>query len=217
MNAPLPPAVVFDCDGTIADTESLSDRAWTEMLVRYGYAPTAEDFRAVIGHPFAQNWAYFSGRADLGDQAAFRAMLRRRFIELFETELHIYPDAVGTLRQLAADGVAIAVASSSSHGHVLRVLERGGIADLVQAVVGADDVEDHKPHPAPYLRAAALVGVPAAACAAVEDTPVGVEAAKVAGMYTVAVVRRHHEPDEFGNADRVVDTITPDVVRRCAG
>ena len=213
----LPPAVVFDCDGTIADTESLSDRAWTETLARYGYTPTDDDFRAVIGYPFAQNWGHFSGRADLGDREAFRARLRERFIALFEAELWVYPDAVDTLRRLASEGVTIGVASSSSHDHVLRVLERGEVAHLVQAVVGADDVERHKPDPAPYLRAAELMQVPASACVAVEDTAVGVAAAKAAGMFTVAVLRGHHRREELAAADRVVERISPDAIRRPAG
>ncbi len=213
MTLPLPSAVVFDCDGTLADTESLSDRAWAETLARHGYEPTREDFRAVIGHPFAQNWRHFSSRADLGDPDRFHAGLRARFIELFDTDLEIYDDAVGTLRALATEGVPVAVASSSSHRHVERVLGRSGIADAVSAIVGADDVERHKPDPEPYLRAAQLLGVPAVRCVAVEDTAVGVDAATSAGMFTVAVLRGHHEPADLAAADRVVDHITLDALR----
>ena len=200
----LPPAVVFDCDGTIADTESLSDRVWSETLARYGYQATAEDFRAVIGHPFQQNWEHFAARADLGDQSSFRAQLRERFFALFDTEVEIYPDAVATIRELARRGVAIAVASSSSRQHVERVLDRAELRDLVHAIVGADDVERHKPHPEPYLAAADRVGVAPDACTAVEDTPVGIAAAKAARMFTVAVVRDHHDASELTDADRVV-------------
>jgi HAD superfamily hydrolase (TIGR01509 family) len=204
----LPTAVVFDCDGTLADTESLSDRAWREALRSHGYEASEADFQAVIGHPFAQNWAYFSEKVDLGDQATFRSRLRRRFRELFDRDLELHQDAVGTLRELAGAGVPIAVASSSSHDHVVRVLERGGLTELVTAVIGADDVPLHKPDPTPYVAAATHLGVPADRCSAVEDTSVGVAAAVAAGMFTVAVVRAHSDAGELAAAHRVVHELT---------
>jgi HAD superfamily hydrolase (TIGR01509 family) len=204
----LPEAVVFDCDGTLADTESISDRAWTATLGTYGYHPTGADFQAVVGHPFRQNWTYFSERVDLGDQERFRTALRTRFGELFDRELALHDDALGTLRALADAGVPIAVASSSTHAHVDRVLERGGIVDAVAAVIGADDVDEHKPLPGPYLAAAAALGVAPERCVAVEDTGVGVASATAAGMFTVAVLRVHQSPEDLAGAHRVVEAVT---------
>jgi HAD superfamily hydrolase (TIGR01509 family) len=210
----LPAAVVFDCDGTLADTESIADQAWRETLAAYGYEATEADFRAVIGHPFVQNWAYFAARVELGDQAAFRSRLRARFLELFDRDLELHEDAVSTLRQLAEAGVPIAVASSSTHEHVDRVLARGELTDLVVAVVGADDVPLHKPDPTPYVVAARHLGIEAARCTAVEDTAVGVAAAVGAGMFTVAVVRTHGDPDGLAQAHRVVEVVTLEALIR---
>lgn len=200
----VPRGVVFDCDGTIADTESLSNRAWSTTLRTYGYEPTSEDFAAVIGHPFPQNWIYFSERVDLGDQDRFRASLRERFIDLFDRELVLYPDAVATIRHLHGAGIPIAVASSSNHRHVERVLEQGQLTSMVQVIVGADDVGRHKPDPEPYLTAAEGIGVPAADCSAVEDTAVGLAAANAAGMFTVGIVRTHGSDVGLSSAHRVV-------------
>lgn len=208
VSPPLPAAVVFDCDGTLADTESLSDRAWSEMLADRGYTTTSEDLRAVVGHPYAANVRYFQARVDLGDPEEFRTRLRRRFLALFETELVLHDDAIEVVRALAAGGVPIGVASSSTHDHVRRVLEHGDLTSAVQVIVGADDVEEHKPRPAPYLAAAAALGVEPGGCTAVEDTGVGVAAARAAGMFTVAVLRDHQTPDDLAAADRVVDRLT---------
>jgi HAD superfamily hydrolase (TIGR01509 family) len=209
----LPHGVVFDCDGTIADTESLSNRAWSTTLGTYGYEPTDEDFAAVIGHPFPQNWVYFSDRVDLGDQDRFRTALRERFIDLFDRELVLYPDAVATIGHLHRAGIPIAVASSSNHRHVERVLDRGGLTSMVQAIVGADDVDRHKPDPEPYRTAADRIGVPAADCSAVEDTAVGLAAANAAGMFTVGIVRAHGSHDGLSSAHRVVPELNLDVLR----
>lgn len=200
----MPHGVVFDCDGTIADTESLSSRAWTETLARHGYVPGPEDFAAVIGHPFPHNWAYFSERVDLGDETVFRRSMRARFLELFDRELEIHRDAVVTIRQLHGHRIPVAVASSSSHEHVDRVLERAGVTGMVGAVVGADDVARHKPDPEPYLVAAEQLGVSPTGCAAVEDTTVGLASALAAGMFTVGIVRAHGSEHDLADAHRVV-------------
>ncbi len=209
---PLPPGVVFDCDGTLADTEALSDKAWIGALGEHGYEPTEEDFGELVGYPFPANWAYFTARVDLGDQERFRRGLRERFVALFDAELELHDDAVGTLRELAEHGVPIGVASSSTRASVHRVLDRAGIRELVRVVVGVDDVEEHKPAPEPYLRAAAALELDPRRCSAVEDTPVGVRSARAAGLFTVAVVRAHGDPDRLADAHRVVDEVTVDAL-----
>ncbi len=206
----LPQAVVFDCDGTLADTEPISDRAWADVLSERGYTPTAADARATVGRPYPETFAYFAGRVDLGEPSAFRRALRTRFLDRFATELELFEDTVGVLRTLASRGVPIAVASSSSHEHVARVLGRARLTRLVDVVIGSDDVVRHKPHPEPYLQAVGALGADPAASVAVEDTDVGVASALAAGLYTVAVVRGHVPAAELVAADRVVTTLTLD-------
>ncbi len=208
MARAFPQAVVFDCDGTIADTESISDRAWSATLAEHGFTPTTADFKAIIGRPFPESWAYFSARSELGERDAFRSRLRRRFLDLFERELAVYPDAVDTITALGRARIPIAVASSSSRAHVERVLDRAGVRDHVRAIVGADDIDLHKPDPAPYLAAAAALDVDPLACTAVEDTPVGLAAALGAGMFTIAVVRAHGVAEELADAHRVLDELS---------
>ena len=203
-----PTAVVFDCDGTLADTEPLADQAWRDALAEFGYEATDDDFRAVIGHPYPATFAYFAARAPLGDPQEFRPRVRDRFQRLLDEHLRLHPDAEAAVRELAGHGVPLAVASSSSHEHVVRILEHGGIAHLVAAVVGADDVERHKPDPQPYLVAATALGQDPGDCTAVEDTPVGIASARAAGLFTVGVVRGSFDRSELDQAHRVVDCIT---------
>ena len=201
-------AVVFDCDGTLADTEPISDRAWADVLGGLGYEPTAQDRLATVGRPYAATFAHFATRAQLGDPAEFRQQLRARFLDRFSSELRLFDDAVEVLRTVVAGGVPVAVASSSTRAHVRRVLERADLTELVTAIVGADDVRQHKPHPEPYLLAAARLSVPAHRCRAVEDTEVGVASARAAGMHTTAVLRGHVPAAALGHADRVVEHLT---------
>lgn len=203
----LPAGVVFDCDGTLADTEPLSARAWAEVLADHGVEATDNDQQAIIGRAWPAGFDHFSARADLGDRDRFRERLRSRAVALFTTELELFPDAVATLVALTDAGVPVAVASSSTRAHVLRCLDRGDLTHRVAAVVGADDVTEHKPHPEPYRVAATALGLPPARCTAIEDTPIGVASARAAGSFTVAVLRGVIDGDRLGAADRVVDTI----------
>lgn len=207
-----PAGVVFDCDGTLADTEPLSARAWREVLARRGVSVTPADHAAIIGRAWPAGLEHFSVRADLGDPDRFRAELRAHAAELFAAELELFPDAVAALTSLVAVGVPVAVASSSTRSHVLRCLERGGVRSQVHAVVGADDVASHKPHPEPYLRAAAALGVDPRLVTAVEDTPIGVASARAAGCFTVAVLRGLVEPADLVAADRTVERLDPDAL-----
>jgi HAD superfamily hydrolase (TIGR01509 family) len=206
-------AVVFDLDGTLADTERLSDLAWSAALERRGYRPTPEDFSSLVGRPVGANLAHFAARVELGDVVAFRAEVHEAFLDLVATDLRMHADTVGSLRTLAAEGVAIAVATSSTRAHATRVLAGGDLARFVPVVVAAEDVDRHKPDPAPYLEACRRLGVPAHLAAAVEDSPVGAASARAAGAWTVGVRRVHAVPELARYAHVVVDAVTPELLR----
>ena len=208
MSGPRQPvAVAFDCDGTIADTESLSEIAWSEVLRSRGVIWTSDDFNALVGRPFAVNWEHFSARADLGDVERFRTELRARFRVLFDGRLEIHDDAVTTMREVAARGLPMAVVSSSTIDHIERVLERSGVAGLVEVVVASGDTAQHKPSPDPYLAACERLSVPPHRTAGVEDTPTGARSSRSAGLWTVGVRRAHAVPELSTYADVVVDRL----------
>ncbi len=210
MRPPRPPvAVAFDCDGTLADTESLSEIAWSETLRARGIDWAADDFAALVGRPFAANWAHFQARGDLGDVDTFRDEVRTRFRALFDADLAIHHDAVDTLRAAVDAGLGVAVVSSSTRDHIDRVLDRTGVAHLVGPIVASGDTPGHKPDPDPYLAACRLLDVDPAATVGVEDTPTGARASRAAGLWTVAVRRAHAAADLADHADVVVDVLTP--------
>jgi len=206
----LPDAVAFDCDGTIADTESLSEIAWSEVLRSRGLTWTADDFRALVGRPFAANWLHFSARGDLGDEVAFRTELRARFRRLFDDRLEVHDDVVGAMHGIARHGVPMAVVSSSTRDHIERVLARAGVTALVAHIVASGDTATHKPDPGPYLAACAALGVAPQRTVGVEDTPTGARSARTAGLHTVAVRRAHAVPELNAHAHVVVDMLGVD-------
>lgn len=208
MDAALPAGVVFDCDGTIVDTEPVARSVLREVLASFDYEPTDEDFVAITGSPGHVTYRHFAARVALPPEQEFRRAIRSRWRDLGGSGFAVFPDAVETITQLAAAGVSIAITSSSSRGHVERAVEAAAIGEMVAVMLSADDVVRHKPDPEPYLAAARGLGLDASACTAVEDSPTGVASALAAGMFTVAVARE--SAAGLDDAHRVVHSITLD-------
>ena len=204
-------AVVFDCDGTLVDSEPLSFQAWREVLKRHGYELLDEDVASVRGRSYPDAHGYFASRVSIPGPEAFWPALSGRLFELLESDLVVFDDAVATARDLSSRGVPIAIATSSPRERLDATLRAAGITNLFDATVAGDEVERTKPAPDLFIAAAERLGVLAEECVAVEDTPSGVEAALAAGMRVVAVARSPEHRDGL-HAANVVDELSAAVV-----
>ncbi len=205
-------AVVFDCDGTLVDSEPLAYRAWSTELGRHGFEVRREDTEATRGRSYADVHAYFAERVDdLPAADAFWKRFRTTLFGLLETELSAFDDAVCAARDLRARGVRVAVASSSPRERLDATLRAAALDGLFEVTVAGDEVERGKPAPDLFLRAAEALDVSPADCVAVEDSPSGVEAALAAGMRVVAVARTADLRGEL-KCETVVDELTAAVL-----
>jgi HAD superfamily hydrolase (TIGR01509 family) len=196
--------VIFDCDGTLVDSEPLAGRAWKATVAPYGYEVTDADLAACMGIPYARTHAYLSQRAVLPDAEALWPALRSELFALIDAELATFPDAIAAAEQLRERGVRLAVASSSPRERLDRTLARAGLRFPV--TVAGDEVEHGKPAPDMFLAAAARLDVDPARCVVVEDSAPGVAAGRAARMPTLGVRRVGHA--DLTDADAVVDEIT---------
>jgi HAD superfamily hydrolase (TIGR01509 family) len=209
-------AVIFDCDGTLVDSEPLARTAWERALLPYGYALTDADAEASVGLPYPRVHAYFAARAALPDAGAFWTEFTSELFTLIDSDLVPFPDAIAAAHALRAQGVPLAVASSSPRERLERTLGRAGLLDAFDVVVSGDEVEHGKPAPDMFLLAAARLGVAPQTCVVVEDSPPGVQAGIAAGMFTLAVCRVPGTEASLAAADRVVDTVSADVILEAA-
>jgi len=200
--------VIFDCDGTLVDSEPLAGRAWKATVAPYGYEVTDEDLAACMGIPYVRTHAYLSRRAQLPDAAAFWPRLRDELFELIDTELAPFPDAIQAARELRERGVRLAVASSSPRERLDRTLARAGLEFPV--TVAGDEVEHGKPAPDMFLKAAAELDVAPERCVVVEDSAPGVAAGVAARMPTLGIRRVDHA--DLAGADAVVETISAEAI-----
>jgi HAD superfamily hydrolase (TIGR01509 family) len=181
-------AIIFDMDGVLIDSEPLHRRAWEILFAELG-----------LPHEHGMEFGNYVGVSDHVFLERLRAKfhLRQSHAELHARKLHhldglireyrpIDPE-LRTLVPALARRYTLAVATSSNQSVIDVVLEVAGLTSYFKATVGGDAVQQHKPNPEVYLAAARKIAHPPATCCAIEDSAVGIQAAKSAGMSAIGL------------------------------
>ncbi|MFJ5292164.1 MULTISPECIES: HAD family hydrolase [unclassified Streptomyces] len=180
-------AVLLDMDGTLVDTEGIWWDAEVEVFGALGHRLDESWRDTVVGGPMTRSAGYLievTG-ADIA-LPELTTLLNDRFEARISGGVPLMPGALRLLTELAAHGVPTALVSASHRRIIDRVLTSLGPANFALTVAG-DEVARTKPHPDPYLTAAAGLDADPARCAVIEDTATGVAAAEAAGCRVVAV------------------------------
>jgi putative hydrolase of the HAD superfamily len=205
-------ALFCDFDGLICDTERAALAAWRELYLRLGQVFPASLWPLMAGNSSGAGVALADLAARLGRQVspAELAWQRGRKAELADTE----PERPGVTAVLDAAhrlGMVVAVVSSSPAHWVCHHLARLGLRDRFAFAVTGEDAPRHKPAPHLYQVALRRAGVDAAAALALEDSAIGILAAKAAGIACVAVPHSRGVPvGEAGpvlEADAVLESL----------
>lgn len=176
-----PDLVIFDCDGVLIDSEIISARMLIAELSGLG---VEIDLPYVAQHFLGRSYPTVMAtiRSDFGVvlPEGFEEQYRARLIAAFERELRVMPHVEAVL---AAMGRCWCVATSSSPARVARSLEIAQLDVLVAGrVFTASEVAHGKPAPDLFLLAATRMGVEPARCLVIEDSLIGIRAARAAGM-----------------------------------
>jgi len=180
-------ALIFDCDGTLADTMPAHFQAWTEAMNRYELSFPEDRFYALGGVPAHRIVRMLAEEqaVSISDPVAVAHEKEQMFLQHLDA---IGPvDEVLTIARHYRGRKPMAVASGGFRSLVEKSLSMIGVADWFHAVVAAEDVDGHKPEPDTYLEAARRLGVEPALCCAFEDTELGLESARRAGMQAVDI------------------------------
>ena len=200
-------AVIFDLDGVIADSHPIHEAAWKTLFGEQGFDPEKMNLDFLYaGQPRGEIFRHFLGELN---EAKFEQLSRRKdelYTALVGT-LKPKPGLVRVLGELAAAGIAMAVGTSAQRRRTLETLEHFGIAGRFGAVVTGDDVGATKPAPEIFLRAAELIGAAPVNTVVVEDSFIGIEAARAAGMKCVgyAPAERIEELRSSGPDDTILE------------
>lgn len=205
-------AVIFDLDGTLIDTESVAMRVGVESFVQMGLPADQAIFHSLIGKDAPTSNAILCAAYPQLDLEELNRLWRGGFEAAIATDLPLKPGARDLLNQITLP-MAICTSSHRDSAHVK--LDKAGIAAAFRHVVTLEDVQNAKPHPEPYLLAAALLGADPARCLVFEDSEPGAEAARAAGCTVIQVPdilptdgrHAHHVARDLINGARLVGLI----------
>ncbi|MGW1378702.1 HAD family hydrolase [Streptomyces sp. NPDC002446] len=180
-------AVFLDLDGTLVDTEGFWWEAEAEVFAGLGHILDDAHREVVVGGPMTRSANYLIQVTGVDiSLTELSVLLNAAFLARIGRGVPLMPGARRLLADLAAHGVPTALVSASHRTIVDRMLHSLGPENFRLTLAG-DDLARTKPHPDPYLTAAARLGADPARCAVVEDTLTGVTAGEAAGCPVVAV------------------------------
>jgi HAD superfamily hydrolase (TIGR01509 family) len=197
-------AFIFDIDGTMIDSMPFHSQAWRAFETRHGLPPADADFfRRTAGRTgFELMRELFGGRSE----AELQALVREKetiYRDLFAARFREIAGFAAFARAAKAAGVRVACASAGDPDNIAFALGGLGMRDFFDAAVGAHDVARGKPEPDLFLLAAQRIGAAPAECIVFEDAPLGIEAARRAGMLAVAIASTLRS-DELATSSHVI-------------
>ena len=180
--------LIFDLDGTLANTMPWHYQAWQKACLRFGIIMDTAFLQAHTGAPgwkIAEEVIAVNGKTGIVDP---EDIMRVKLEEFFAIQHNVTPiEPVTALVQKYHGKMPIAVGTGGHREAVEKTLEIIGIREYFDIIVTANDVTHHKPHPETFLKCAELMGVPPAQCEVFEDGDLGIEAARRAGMIATDV------------------------------
>lgn len=180
-------AVLYDFDGTLADTTELIMTCYRHTMRRHlGVAPPDAEWLAGFGLLLETQIDRFARSAE--ECAAMLATYKAFQREKYEEMVHPFPGAVETVAELAARRVPLAIVTSRHRESTLRGVDLCGLVEHFPVIVTPEDVTHAKPHPEPVLRALAELGVSASEALFIGDSPHDLVAGRAAGTRTAAAL-----------------------------
>ena len=178
--------IVFDCDGTLADTMPLHWRAWQAVSRRYKFHFPEDRFYSLGGVPSRDILKMIGEEQRIEiDHLAVAREKEAVYLPLI-AQVEPINTVVGVAREFHGK-IPMAVASGGTKPIIEQVLQHLGIRQLFDAIVTSEDVVNQKPAPDIFLEAARRIGVPPQFCRGYEDTDLGMQAIRSAGMEAVDV------------------------------
>jgi len=181
-----PQGLIFDFDGTLADTMPLHWQAWEIIARRHGFNLTRERLYSLGGVPSRDIIKMLA--AEQGRTVDHLAIAREKELAFLDRlpEVKVIPEVVH-IAHSHFERLPMAVATGGTHRVIEQLMEHLHLRRLFRAVVTSEDVVNQKPAPDIFLEAARRIGVPPERCRAYEDTDLGMRAIRAAGMQAVDV------------------------------
>jgi beta-phosphoglucomutase-like phosphatase (HAD superfamily) len=180
--------LIFDLDGTLADTMPIHYIAWKNATARYGIEFTPELFSELAGIPLYPTVVKLN--QIFGTNIDPKEMGDNKEAE-FERNMHLTPEIkiVTDLVRRYHGILPMAIGTGGMRRLAVKTLEIIGMQDYFDVLVTSEDVQNYKPHPETFLKCAELIGIDPVDCEVFEDGILGIKAAETAGMMVIDVTQ----------------------------
>ena len=189
QDSSLPAAIIFDMDGVLVDSNPFHLRKWIDLFRAHSIPFDEQELpKIILGPPNEVTFRRFWRRdLSLQEMTELSEELEANFRREIAPHARAFPGVRRFIEECHAQGIAMAVASAAIAKNVTFLISALGLREYFRAVLTGDEITHPKPDPEIYLRTAAKLKVNPAPCLVFEDSFVGIEAAKRAGMKCVAI------------------------------
>jgi len=206
-------AVIFDMDGTIVDSEPIYDQVNAEIYEKYGFNLSQEDYDRHMGANMRDIWTDILERHPVKEEFAHYKIedfmedhIHSSYQGLAEAEeLELMPGVKDWFEFLKDHGYKMIIASSSYAPIIEHVYQRFGLEQYMEGYVDGNSIENGKPAPDIFLKAAAELGVKPENCLIIEDSENGVNGAHQAGAKVIGFNRAQAESQDLSKADLIIE------------
>ena len=203
--------ILWDCDGTIMDTERLYAYAWQTHLKQFGLSIPEDEIKQFVGVDDRIVHSFYSDQVDLEnfDQTMHKLGF---IIENSLDERIIFQDAKQLLYQLSHLEFKQACASASPYNLLSKKLQKFKVDSYFDFIIGGDQVNRNKPYPDIYNKAIEKLGT--SHNLVIEDSPTGILSGKASGSYVLAIDRGMFSKEQLSEADQIVEMLDIEIINK---
>jgi HAD superfamily hydrolase (TIGR01509 family) len=198
-------AIIFDRDGVIIDTDTLVLESVFFGLKKIGITASKNDIPLMAGMSIDALKELLLSKWNFNFEE-FRLIQKKYFYEHLDNAPY-FLDTIKFIKELYSRNKVLALTTSAGIEGTTLILKKIGIFEMFKVIVAKEDCTKFKPDPEPYIITVNRLRVAPEDCIVIEDSEVGVKAAKNAKMYCVAVPNKHTKNQDFSLADKVVSSI----------
>lgn len=197
-------AVVFDMDGTIADSEKIAQKVTRDFFQKRGIVLTKEEEKIMFGLTWKDLVREILKSRGLQYNQNIKNTLKERYVRTMSRDVKALPGVYDLLTEINKN-LKVALATNSRRREVDIIFDKLGFHEYFHLKLARDHVKKAKPDPEIYLKAADIFGIKPFECVVFEDSIIGLMAAKAAGMKRVAIVNTYSREELSKNADLIID------------
>ncbi|KAF5433171.1 putative hydrolase of the HAD superfamily [Candidatus Methanophagaceae archaeon] len=202
-------AIIFDLDGVLLDSVGRDIAITVQVFNKFGYSITQSDEQYIIGWHPADRISVFAEKFNMSpeEQQLIVEAEKHLYRELWDSTSKLLPGVKECLDTMKTKGLTLALATTSTRESVSKFLQKFHLHGYFSLILTREDVFTRKPNPEIYTKAWNELGYKNEEMIVVEDTEIGVRAAKSAGLPCVAVPNEYTKAQDFSGADYVIKSI----------